>query len=118
MAKVKTTIKAPVEIIMAICDKGLGDDLERYLQSQGITAGIVMAGKGTAESLVADIFGFGMNEKDIMICVSPVEKTERLVAGINAITGIESDRYGLTMVLPMSGADSGLLELAGIMLGK
>ena len=112
----KTTIKAPVELIIAICDKGIGDDLERYINSQGITSGILMNGKGTAESMVADLFGFGMNNKDILMCVVPIDKTDIIVAGINAITGIEADKYGLTMVLPMSGADSNLLDLVGVLL--
>lgn len=116
MIKGKTTIKAPVELIIAICDKGLGGELERYVNIQGITSSLIMNGKGTAESMVADLFGFGMNNKDILLCITPVEKTERLVAGINAITGIEDDRYGLTMVLPLSGADSNILELAGVLL--
>ena len=112
----KTTIKAPCELIIAICDKELGDDLERYINSQGITSGILMNGKGPAESMVADLFGFGMNNKDILMCIVPIDRTDKIVAGINAITGIEDDKYGLTMVLPMSGADSNLLDLVGVLL--
>lgn len=116
MAKDSVKIKAPIEMVLAICDKGLGNDLEKYIQSQGLRAGVMMSGKGTGESMVADLFGFGMDEKDILVALVPVEKTEKIVGGINAITGIEDDRYGLTMVLPLSSADSNIIDLAGVLL--
>lgn len=116
MAKESNKIKAPIELIMAICDKGLGEELEKYIQSQGLKAGVIMSGKGTAESMVADLFGFGLDEKDILMVIVPVEQTEKIVGGINAITGIEDDRYGLTMVLPLSSADSNIIDLAGVLL--
>lgn len=116
MARESVKIKAPIEMVLAICDKGLGEELEKYIQSQGLKAGIVMSGKGTAESMVADLFGFGLDEKDILVVLVPVEKTEKIVGGINAITGIEDDRYGLTMVLPLSSADSNIIDLAGVLL--
>lgn len=116
MAKESNKIEAPIELIMAICDKGLGEELEKYIQSQGLKAGVIMSGKGTAESMVADLFGFGLDEKDILMVIVPVEQTEKIVGGINAITGIEDDRYGLTMVLPLSSADSNIIDLAGVLL--
>lgn len=116
MARENTKIKAPIELVLAICDKGLGEELEKYVESQGLKSGIIMGGQGTAESSVADIFGFGLDEKDILAVIVPKEKTEKIVGGINAITGIEDDKYGLTMVLPLSGADSTIIELSGVLL--
>ncbi len=116
MAKESVKIKSPIELVVAICDKGLGEELEDYLESQDMRAGIIMSGKGTAESMFADLFGFGLDEKDILGVIVPIEKTEKIVGGINAITGIEDDRYGLTMVLPLSSADSNIIDLAKVLL--
>lgn len=116
MSKENKKIKAPIELVLAIFDRGLGEEIEKYVESQGLKAGIMLGGKGTAESVVADIFGFGMDEKDILAVMVPKEKTEMIIGGINAITGIEDDRYGLTMVLPLSGADSTIIELSGVLL--
>ena len=71
-------------------------------------------GKGTAESEIADLFGFGMNNRDIVAVMVPVEKTDKVVKRINDITGIERDTYGHTIVMPLSSASSNLLELARV----
>lgn len=107
-------IKAPISLVIAICDKGVGEEVEVYFNNKGLTSGLLFFGKGTAESVIADIFGFGMNNKDILAVIVPVEKLEKTVEDINQITGIEHNNYGLTMVLPISSASSLLLDLTKI----
>lgn len=114
--KGKNTIKAPVQMIVSICEKGDGENIEKYLCGEGITTGITFMGKGTAESDMADIFGFGLSNRDVVCAVVPIDRVDKTVKAINDITGIETDNYGLTMVMPMSGGDSTLLELLKVVL--
>ena len=108
------TYKSPVEIIVAICDDSKGELIEKYLHSVHLNAGLLFMGKGTAESEIADLFGFGMNNRDIVAVVVPCDKTQKVVKKINEITGIEKDSYGLTFVMPLSSASSNLLDLARV----
>ena len=107
-------VQSPVEIVVSICDDKKGEEIEKYLNSVHLNAGLLFMGKGTAESDIADLFGFGMNNRDIVAVLVPKDKTKTVVEHINDITGIERDSYGLTFVMPLSSASSNLLELAGI----
>ena len=106
--------KSPLDIVIAICDDKKGEEVEEYLHSAHLDAGLLFMGKGTAESEIADLFGFGMNNRDIVAVMVPVEKTDKVVKRINDITVIERDTYGLTIVMPLSSASSNLLELARV----
>ena len=107
-------IESPINVVVAICDDKKGEEVEKYLNSVNLNAGLLFMGKGTAESEIADLFGFGMNNRDIVAVLVPKGKTKAVVAQINEITGIEKDTYGLTFVMPLSSASSNLLDLAGI----
>ena len=110
----KTSIKAPVQLVVSICDDKKGEEVEEYLHSVHLDAGLLFMGKGTAESDIADLFGFGMNNRDIVAVIVPNEKVDRVVKKINEITRIEIDSYGLTFVMPLSGASSLLLDMANV----
>lgn len=105
--------KSPICLLLAFCDKGKGEDIEEYLNKHHLKGGLILIGKGTAESDVADIFGFGMCDKDIIACIIPSEKQEEILSDVTKITGVEEDSYGLTMLIDISSASSTLLEYVG-----
>ena len=109
-----TKQKSPICLLLSIVDDGVADKVEEYLNDHQLNSGLVFSGKGTAESDIADIFGFGMSDKDIVACIIPTASKDKIVADINEITGIEKDQYGLNMILKISSVSSNLLELMGI----
>ena len=109
--------KSPISLLLSIVDDGWAEKIEEYLNNHNLNSGIVFSGKGTAESEIADIFGFGMCDKDIVVCIIPNEIKDKVVADINEITGIENDQYGLNMILKVNSASSNLLELMNIRVG-
>ena len=112
MKKIK--IQSPISLLISIVDRDDSHEVEEYLSRHNLHSGIVFMGKGTAESEIADIFGFGMSDKDIIACIIPNEKKDKIVADINNITRVDIDKYGLNMVLKISSAGSNLLELMKI----
>ena len=114
----KNTIKSPISLLISIIDEEIALEVEKYLSVHKLSAGIIFKGKGTAESEIADIFGFGMSDKSIVACIIPVDKQEKIVADINEITGVESNNYGLNMVIKLQSAASNLLEFMNIKVEK
>ena len=112
MKKVKTP--SPISLLLSINDDGMGEIIEKYLNEKKLNGGIIFQGKGTAESEIADIFGFGLSDKDIIAVFIPKAKSQKIIEEINEITGVEKDRYGLNMVLEINSASSNLLEFLGI----
>ena len=107
----KTKIESPISLLISIVDRDLTEEVEKYLSDHKLNGGLVFMGKGTAESDIADIFGFGMSDKDIVACFIPVEKKDKIISDINEITGVEKDNYGLNMLIKVQSAGSNLLEL-------
>lgn len=112
MKKEKTP--SPISLLLSINDDGMGEEVEKYLNEKGLNGGIIFQGKGTAESEIADIFGFGLSDKDIIAVFIPKDGGENIISDINEITGVEKDKYGLNMILDINSASSNLLEFLGI----
>ncbi len=100
----------PVKLILCFVDRGDGKNIEMYLNDHHLNGGILLMGKGTAESDIADMFGFGLSDRDIVACLVPVNKLEKTMKDINEITRIEQDKYGLNMVLDVQSMASNMLE--------
>ncbi len=111
-------IKAPIKLLISITDRGEAKEVENYLSSRNLNTGIVFMGKGTAETSLGDIFGFGISDKDVLAVLIPVSKEKEIIHDINDITGIEKDKYGLTFVMPIQSAGSDLLEILGVKVGE
>lgn len=105
--------KSPISLLLIFCDKGRGYEVEEYLNKHHLKGGLMIMGKGTAESDVADIFGFGMCDRDIIACIIPSEKQDKILEDVTKITGVEEDSYGLTMLLDIASASSTMLEHIG-----
>ncbi len=109
-----TKIKAPISLLLAICDRGQGDLVESYLNNHHLDAGLIMMGKGTATTDIADIFGFGMSDRDVILCLVPKADETKILDDVTDILGIERDEYGLTMLLDLNSASSSILELCKV----
>lgn len=104
-------IPAPMSIVLTICDKDMSDELETYLTEKHLKNGIIFSGKGTSESNIADIFGFGIEDRSIFAVMVPSDKKDKYLKDIVNVTRIEKDQYGLAMLIDPSSASSPLLEL-------
>ena len=71
-------------------------------------------GKGTAESDIADMFGFGLSDKAILALLVPQSSQEKILKDLSDFLGIEKDSYGLAMLLETSSASSVVLDMMGI----
>ena len=109
-----TKMKSPMSVLISICDSEFSDEVEEYLNKKHLKNGIIFIGKGTSTSNIADIFGFGMDDRTILALLVPEDKKEKYLKDITKITRIESDNYGLAMLLDATSASSPLLGLMGI----
>ena len=112
----KNAIKSPIALLMSIIEDDRAKDVEKYLSDNHLSTGISFMSKGTAESDIADIFGFGMNDRVVIVAIIPIAQKDRILADINEITGVEKDTYGLNMILNIQSVSSNLLENMNIKL--
>lgn len=105
-------------VMLAICDDEQKDKLENFLARNNLVNGIIFKGKGTAESEIADIFGFGLSDRLVSATLVPQTGQEKLLKELTDELGIENDTYGLTMLLDINSASSVVLEMMGISVDK
>ena len=98
-------------VLLAICDDDMRDEFEDYLRVHKLNTGILFMGKGTADTDIADIFGFGMSDRCICATLVPENSQEKILKEITDFLGIEKDKYGLAMLLKVSSASSVLMDM-------
>ncbi|MBQ7351360.1 MAG: hypothetical protein IJW59_00625 [Clostridia bacterium] len=113
----KSTYSEKFSILLAICDDDKGPELEDFLNQKGVGNGILFMGKGTSNSDIADIFGFGMSDRAIVASLVPESSQEKILKQVSDFLRIEKDAYGLAMLLEVSSATSSVLDLMGISYG-
>jgi hypothetical protein len=101
-------------VLLAICDDEYEKQFEEYLAKKNLNKGIIFRGKGTAESEIADIFGFGLSDKMVTALLVKESQQDKILKSVTNILGIEKDTYGLAMLLGVSSASSTMLDLMGI----
>lgn len=110
----KQSVSEKFSVLIAICDNEQLDDLEKFLAENNLKNGMIFMGKGTAESDIADIFGFGLSDKIITALLVRESKQDKLIKEITKLLGIEKNKFGLTMLLETSSASSVVLDMLGI----
>ena len=110
----KQKVSEKFSVLLAICDNEQLPVLDEYLAKKKLKNGMIFMGKGTAESDIADIFGFGLSDKIITALLVRESKQDKLIKEITDILGIEKDNFGLTMLMETSSASSVVLDMLGI----
>ncbi len=110
----KPTVSQKFSVLLAIYDSSRKEEVDRYLTEKKLNNGLIFMGKGTAESDIADMFGFGLSDKIILSLLVAEDKQDKVLEELTDFLGIERDTYGLTMLLETSSATTVVLDMLGI----
>ena len=110
----KSAVIEKFSVLLAICDNEQEAELQEFLESRNLNSGLIFLGKGTAESDIADIFGFGLSDKLITCVLVPEHSQEKIIIELTDVLGIERDHFGLTMLLETSSASSAVMSMLGL----
>lgn len=91
------------ESIFVIVDKGSASDVLEAAESAGSTGGTVFHGRGSGTQEKAKLFNIEIEpEKDIVLILSKVEKTESIVSAIGERLNISEPSNGIIFVMDVS----------------
>ena len=107
----KVNFSDKFSVLLAFCDEEKREELEQFLTRKKLKHGIIFMGKGTAESEMADIFGFGLSDKLILATLVPMSIQEKVIKDLTDMLGIEKDSFGLTMLLEVSATSSAVMDM-------
>lgn len=107
-------ISAPFEMLITIVERGNADKVREILQAHDCTFSLTTLGQGTAQSEAADIFGFGIVDREIIwALVSPI-MSQKILNTLNTVLDLEQPRHGIAMTLPINAASNLMLDVLGI----
>lgn len=103
-------IKPPFEIMITIVDRGEGEKVIKLLETNNVEHVLLLQGRGTAESEVADWFGFGVAERDVVACFIEAERSKAMVELLYTDLNLNVEHTGFVFTLQPSGASLDLLN--------
>ncbi len=119
--KVKTTrlsknekkVPPVVEMLVAIVKKGKGDEVTKILNAYRVDLQIISQGYGTADSTMADLLGFSVTEKDVVLAVVPMKDSKDMLDKIEEVLQFKEKATGIAFTVPLKSATSEMMRAIG-----
>lgn len=100
-----------VTMLLSVVARGKGKKLVQTLEKQQINMHFQCVGSGTAPTEMMDIFGFGSNDKDIIISFVAEPKAVELMNDFGSNFSSYSEYGGLMMVLGITAINRLIAEI-------
>lgn len=112
-------INAPIMILIAVVKRGKSEMVCRILSRGKEKHHMVFNATGsTASSSIADIFGFGLREAEVVLSIVKPENAEELVEEISKKIGMYVADNGIVFTVPIDSASSNTLKMLKFNGGK
>lgn len=99
-----------IKLLIAIVDRGVGDEVVEILRESGVTFNMISPGYGAAGSNIMDYLGLTDSEKDLILSVVSEDKVESVMRKILYKFDLDEPGNGIAFTIPISGV-SGPLAL-------
>ena len=91
-----------IKFITCIVDRGVGKYVIELCKQEGIVSGLLMHGRGTADSETLTLLGLGESEKDIVMLTVAGAKRRRLIDRITERMHLDEPGHGIAFSIPLS----------------
>jgi len=99
-----------IKLLIAIIERGRGDDVVNILRESGVTYNLVSPAHRATGSAIMDYLGLSNPERDIVISVVTEDKVEGILKKIMYKFNMEQPGNGVAFTIPITGV-SGPLAL-------
>lgn len=103
-----------IELLIVIVKRHKGHIVCEILNEYKCVNHINCIGHGTTDSEVADLFGFGIIERDIVVSVIASNKTEKILKDLDTTFHFDERHNGLAFTVPINSIEKNLLDLLNI----
>lgn len=107
----KKSKKSPLDVLFCIVAKGQSEHVLQLMTTIGAFNSIVFMGHGTANSQVADLFGFGIEEREIILSFIDSSLSKKFLKLVNKIMGFDEQKHsGLAFTIKLASMEKNALE--------
>ncbi len=110
MEEMKHTAMKRIKLLVAIVDRGLGNEVVGILRDSGVTYNMIAPAYCAAGSEIMDILGLTNPERDMIISVVTEEKTAGVLNKLVYKLDLDEPGNGFAFTIPITGV-SGPLAL-------
>ena len=102
-----------IELMVAIVKHGKGEEVAKVLNAYRVDLQILTQGSGTASSAMADLLGFSVTEKDVVIAVVPMKDSKDILEKIEEVLKFKEKATGIAFTVPLKSATSEMMRAIG-----
>ncbi len=110
----KKKIKAPIQLILVIVERGDGEKVIEYLRSKNSHSYLSFMGEGTSKNATSDFFGFGIIEREAVLGFVDSDKASDILDELYSIMHMENKHNGIAMLLPIGSCASTVFDMLKI----
>lgn len=111
-------VNSPIEILFVIVGHKNLEKASEVLEDNGIQYKTVMPGKGTAESKLGDLFGFGIIDRDVITTVVKTEQRSKILSELDEKLNLSEPHNGVAFAMSIDAITSDVLQMLNIKLGE
>lgn len=111
-------IKAPFEIVGVIVKRNMSDKVVEILKANSSDFHLVCMAEGTASTQVMEMFGFGMESREVVWGLIKTEEIKNTLKILSKEMDFDDSTNGIAFTLPLTSATSVVLEMAKKLGGK
>ena len=90
-----------LSLIQVICNKGYSSEIVEASRAMGAPGATILSGRGTARKEDVAFFGSKLvHEKDIILIITPRDKSNDIIRGIQNLECMQKEASGIVMCLP------------------
>lgn len=100
----------PLQLLTCITYRENVKHVEKIIEQFGVVEHGVLMGKGTAQSLIGDLFGFGIIDRDIVCMIVDLNMSKDIIAELDKKFDFDKSENGICFCIPVNAISSDLFE--------
>lgn len=100
----------PLQLLTCITYRENVKTVEKVLEDFEIVEHSVLMGKGTAQSMIGDLFGFGIIDRDIVCAIVNNETSQQIIETLDKKLNFSQTRSGICFCVPVNAIGSDLFS--------
>lgn len=100
----------PLQLLTCITYREDVKNVEKIFEQFGVVEHSVLMGKGTAQSMLGDLFGFGIIDRDIVCAIVNLKMSEDIIEALDQKFNFAKTDTGICFCIPVSAISSDLIS--------
>lgn len=110
-------VESPIEMLFVIVGHKNLEKVNNILSENQIEYKAVIPGKGTAESKIGDLFGFGIIDRDIVTTMIKTEQRSTILQQLDDALNLSKPHVGVAFSISIDAISSDVLQILNFSLG-